>query len=132
MGELDGGAPSPGHRLFARYAYAPNALGYCGPQATADLRALATGGTPTLDVYAIARQFSGAWPYQRVMAELAGYDDPLDKEVVRAYWTGNSLTQGIEREQFFDVLLDQIKPQAGHYWSHLTDGLAEEAAPTHA
>jgi hypothetical protein len=126
------GEPTPGHRLFARYAHGPNALGYCGPQATADLRALATGGQPATDIYSIARQFSGAWPYQKVMAELAGYDDPLDKEVVRAYWTGNSLTQGIEREQFFGIVLDQIKPQAGHYWAHLTDELAVEAAPTHA
>lgn len=131
-GEPSSRDSSAGHRLFARYAYGPNALGYCGPQATAGLRALATGGSADLDIYAIARRFSGAWPYQSVIAELAGYSDPLDKEVVRAYWTGNALTHGIERGAFFDILLDQIKPQAGHYWAHLTDDLGAEAAPTHA
>lgn len=131
-GELEEHAPSPGQRLFARYAYGPNALGYCGPDATAALRSMVTGGAPELDIYAVAKQFSGAWPYQQVMAELAGYGDPLDREVVRAYWTGNALTQGIDREHFFEVLLDRIKPQAGHYWSHLDHELSVEAAPTHA
>ena len=121
-----------GHRLFAQYAHAPNALGYCGPEGAAALRAVASGGGADVDVPSLARGFSGAWPYQQVLAELAGIDDPLDARVVRAYWTGNDLTDQVGNVRFGTALLERIGPQAGHYWGHLTDDLLAEAAPTHA
>ena len=122
-----------GHRLFAQYAYAPNALGYCGPEGAEALRAVACGeGGDDVDVPALARRFSGAWPYQQVLADLAGQADPLDLRVVRAYWTGNELTDQVDRARFGAALLDRIRPVAGGYWSHLGDDLLAEAAPTHA
>lgn len=121
-----------GHRLFAQYAHAPNALGYCGPAGSAALRAVACGAPAHVDVPALARGFSGAWPYQQVLAELSGGDDPLDAEVVRGYWTGNELTDRVERTEFGAALLRRIRPGAGQYWAHLDDELLAEAAPTHA
>ncbi len=121
-----------GHRLFAQYAHAPNALGYCGPDGAAALRAVAAGEGADVDVATMARGFSGAWPYQQVLAELAGIDDPLDERVVRAYWTGNELTEQVGNVRFGTALLERIGPQAGRYWGHLTDDLLAEAAPTHA
>ena len=121
-----------GHRLFAKYAHAPNALGYCGPQGAAALREVAAGSGAGVDVPALARGFSGAWPYQQVLADLAGIDDPLDERVVRGYWTGNELTEQVGNVRFGTALLERIKPQAGHYWGHLTDDLLTEASPTHA
>ena len=85
-----------------------------------------------VDVPSLARGFSGAWPYQQVLAELAGIDDPLDERVVRAYWTGNELTDRVGNVRFGSALLERIRPQAGHYWGHLTDDLLAEASPTHA
>ncbi len=120
-----------GHRLFAKYAHAPNALGYCGPAAAAGLRAVASGAAADVDVLALARGFSGAWPYQQVLAELARIEDPLDERVVRGYWTGNELTEQVGNAAFGAALLDRIRPQAGQYWDHLTDDLLAEAAPTH-
>ena len=79
--------PASGHtsgeRLFARYAHTPNALGYCGPPGSEALGAVACGDGAEVDVLAIARRFSGAWPYQQVLAELAGEPDPLAEGVVR-------------------------------------------------
>lgn len=121
-----------GHRLFAQYAHAPNALGYCGPQGAAALRAVACGQAGQVDVRPLATQFSGAWPYQEVLASLAGVDDPLDERVVRGYWTGNDLTDRIDRVAFGTALLERIRGQAGHYWNHLDDDLLVEAAPTHS
>jgi len=126
----------PGHRLFAQYAYAPNTLGYCGPADARALEAVACGdgmGTdgPIADVPSLAARFSGAWPYQQVIAEMTGRTDPLDASVVRAYWTGNELTDEIDREGFGRELLSRLAPQAGHYWKHLTEDLLAEAAPTH-
>ncbi|MDQ6934887.1 MAG: DUF6390 family protein [Actinomycetota bacterium] len=121
-----------GHRLFAQYAYAPNALGYCGPQGAADLCSVACGDGEHVDVPTIAAQFSGAWPYQKVLADLAGSADPLDETVVRGYWTGNDLTDRVDREAYGAALLQWIQHEAGHYWTHLSDDLLVEAAPTHA
>ena len=121
-----------GHRLFAKYAHAPNALGYCGPEGAAALRDVASGAGADVDVPSLARGFSGAWPYQQVLAELAGIDDPLDERVVRGYWTGNELTDQVGNVRFGTALLERIKPRAGHYWGHLTDDLLAEASPTHA
>jgi hypothetical protein len=120
-----------GHRVFAQYAHAPNALGYCGPPGSERLQAVACGGAPDTDVVALAKQFSGAWPYQEVIAKLAGIPDPLDERVVRAYWTSDELSGRIDRAEFGAALLARLASQAGHYWKHLTEDLLGEAAPTH-
>lgn len=120
-----------GHRLFAKYAHAPNNLGYCGPEGVQAIRESATGERDS-DLTEVARKFSGAWPYQSTVAELAGIEDPMDPRVVRGYWTGNDLTDSIDPRAFGAALLERIKPQAAHYWAHLDEGLLDEAAPTHA
>lgn len=76
-----------GPAMFARYAFAPNQLGYCGP---ADAGALLEGRTG-IRFRALAKQFEGAWPQLRVIAAATGTSDPLDREVVEAYWVGNRL-----------------------------------------
>ncbi|RTL62091.1 MAG: hypothetical protein EKK42_32940 [Pseudonocardiaceae bacterium] len=123
--------------LFARYAYAPNKLGFCGPPESATLAA--AGSEPAAGVEAVneqavraaARRFSGAWHYLVVLAELAGIDDPLDRRVVESYWLGGGLNDAVDGEEFGRRLLDRIGPQAGHYWSHLTPDLLPEAAADH-
>jgi hypothetical protein len=117
--------------LFARYAYAPNELGYCGPAETRALFELGVTGRTDADVVAIARRFSGAWPYAALLAELAGIDDPLDDEVMRAYWTGSPLLDEIDSVDFGRKLLELIGARAGQYWQHVSDDLLPEAAPTH-
>jgi hypothetical protein len=54
---------SRGAEMFARYAHAPNALGYCGPPLGATLR---DGSVD--EVRRAATKFSGAWPYLRVLS----------------------------------------------------------------
>lgn len=117
--------------LFARYAYAPNELGYCGPAETQALFELGATGDTDVDVVAIARRFSGAWPYATVLADLAGIPDPLGERVMRAYWTGSPLLDQIDHADFGRNLLELIAPQAGHHWQHLSAELVPEAAPTH-
>lgn len=116
-----------GTEMFARYAYAPNALGYCGPPLGATLR---DGSVD--DVRKAARTFSGAWPYLRVLSRLTGIADPLDHQLVESYWLGGGVGAGLEPHDFYDALLEIIGPQAGHYWSHLKPDLAGEAAGNHS
>lgn len=119
--------------LFARYAYAPNKLGYCGPPESATL---ATAGIDAahaaeVDVRAAARRFSGAWHYLEVLAKLTGIDDPLDQGIVESYWLGGGVNDSISSRAFGEELLARIAPEAGHYWAHLTEDLIEEAAGDH-
>lgn len=81
--------------LFVRYAYPPNALGYCGPP---DPKALVAAGSPGAraeDMISVARRFSGAWPYLELIASSNDIADPLDSRVVEAYWVGSKLLEGI-------------------------------------
>lgn len=116
-----------GVEMFARYAYAPNALGYCGPPLGATLR---DGSVD--DVRRAARAFSGAWPYLQVLSNLTGIGDPLDYRLVESYWLGGGVGAGLDPDRFFDELLAIIGPQASRYWSHLTPELACEAAANHS
>ena len=78
-----------------------------------------------------ARQFSGAWPYLRVLAKMTGISDPLDYRLVESYWLGGGVGANLDAGEFFDALLAIIGPHAGQYWSHLTPDLAGEAAGNH-
>lgn len=112
--------------MFARYAYAPNALGYCGPPLGATLR----DGTVD-DVRVAATKFTGAWPYLQVLSKMTGIADPLDYRLVESYWLGGGVGPDLDRNEFVDELLAIIGPQAGRYWSHLGPELVCEAAANH-
>ncbi|KAA8957069.1 DUF6390 family protein [Mycobacterium sp.] len=115
-----------GAQMFARYAHAPNALGYCGPPLGATLR---HGSIE--QIRAAAATFTGAWPYLQVLARLTGIPDPLDHRLVESYWLGGGIAADLDPTTFLTELLTIIGPQAGHYWSHLNTNLAAEAAPNH-
>ncbi|MDR3664405.1 MAG: DUF6390 family protein [Mycobacterium sp.] len=112
--------------MFARYAYAPNHLGYCGPPELAELRSASAA-----DVRVAARSFSGAWPYLEVLSGMTGIADPLDHRLVESYWLGGGLAAELDSGEFASRLLAIIGPLAGQYWSHLTEDLACEAAANH-
>ena len=115
-----------GPEMFARYAYAPNALGFCGPPLGATLR---DGSIE--DVRRAATQFSGAWPYLQVLAKMTGISDPLDHRLVESYWLGGGIGSRLDPDDFVDELLTIIGPKASRYWGHLTAALAREAAANH-
>jgi hypothetical protein len=128
---MTGAAQPSGGRLFARYAYSPNELGYCGPAQSASLFDLAATGRTDVPAASLAQAFTGAWPYLRLLAELSGITDPLDEQVVRTYWLGTPMLDGVDQQVFGARLLAEIGPQAGAYWSHLGPELIAEAMPTH-
>lgn len=105
-----------GAALFARYAYPPNELGYCGP---ADAAVLLGRGSPEAEAQIAdhARQFEGAWAYLQLIAQVAGIDDPLDARVVEAYWIGNDLLDGIDPEYSARWLQDRFAAQPLASWT---------------
>jgi hypothetical protein len=112
--------------MFARYAYAPNALGYCGRPLGATLRDGSVDGVRTA-----ATKFSGAWPYLQVLSRMTGIADPLDYRLVESYWLGGGVGADLDPGEFVDALPAIIGPQAGRYWSHLGPDLVPEAAANH-
>ena len=82
--EMSGDTSCSGPVLFARYAYPPNELGYCGPSDPSALLEGATQGERVEFLAHLAQQFEGAWPYLELIAGCSGVADPLDREVVEA------------------------------------------------
>jgi hypothetical protein len=101
-----------GQALFARYAFPPNELGYCGP---AD-----AGGDNPSEIAAHAREFEGAWPYLRAIADASAIADPLDADVVRTYWVGGSLLDRIEPAALLDALRSAFVGQVTGLLAELT------------
>jgi hypothetical protein len=90
----------PGHALFARYAYPPNELGYCGPSGTGD-----PPGSDGAGLAEYAHEFDGAWPYLNAIAEAVGQPDPLGERIVRSYWVGGPLLAELDAS----VLLARLR-----------------------
>lgn len=101
-----------GALLFARYAYPPNELGYCGPDDASVL--LRPGETARIERQ--ARQFEGAWCYLEFLAAAAGIPDPLDVRVVEAYWIGNRLLEQADPEALLERMRDRFRGQLGGTW----------------
>jgi Family of unknown function (DUF6390) len=101
----------PGALLFARYAYPPNQLGYCGPDGAADL----LRADEPAEIARRARRFEGAWSYLEFIARSAGVPDPLDEAVVEAYWVGNDLLD-VDAPALVSWLRDRFAGQIGGTW----------------
>ncbi|WP_127500495.1 DUF6390 family protein [Actinoplanes solisilvae] len=100
-----------GALLFARYAYPPNLLGYCGPPGGDSLLS-----SPADEIARRARGFEGAWPYLEFLAARAGLDDPLDERVVEAYWIGNALVGRPVPAELHEFLRQRFAGQVGGTW----------------
>lgn len=97
---------------FARYAYPPNELGYCGPAGAS----LMLEPAATAEIEARARQFEGAWSYLEFLAESLGDDDPLSNDVVEAYWVGSDLLDRVDPAGLVGRLEDRFRGQPGGTW----------------
>jgi hypothetical protein len=123
----------PGPIRFARYAYGPNRLGYCGPEEVQELFEQATDGAEDAALRALARQFEGAYPYLELIARSNGIADPLDARVVEAYWLGNRLLDAVRPSQLGPSIERRFKPRLrGDGWHWLASKPELGAVPVHA
>jgi Family of unknown function (DUF6390) len=97
-----------GYALFARYAFPPNELGYCGP---ADADVLLRADNPS-EVAAHAKAFDGAWPYLRAIADASGATEALDADVVGSYWVGGPLLDQVDAATLLVQLRRAFEGQA--------------------
>jgi len=120
--------PATGDVLFARYAYPPNELGYCGPDDPEALLEFAAGS----DHYPLgnrAAAFEGAWAYLESIASATGLD-PLDARVVEAYWIGNDLLDRIDPAAFGAEIRRRFAGETLADWAALAG--PDGAGPQHA
>jgi hypothetical protein len=125
------GARASGPALFARFAYPPNALGYCGPDDAQAVLEYAAAQTSDRGLVDLARQFHGAWPYLQLIAAAAGISDPLDSHVVRSYWTGGPLLERVPPAMLAAHLEERFRHQVGRHWSDLAKLAAAGGRPHH-
>jgi hypothetical protein len=119
-----------GPLLFARFAYPPNALGYCGPDASGELLEYAHEGVVDGGLRQLASGFDGAWPYLELIAHANGIADALDQRVVEAYWLGNDLLDAVRAPMVGESLEERFRGVVGRDWPHLA-ALAEQAPRPH-
>ncbi len=124
--------PTSGPELFARYAYPPNALGYCGPNDPAALLQAAGQGGQWDHLANLARQFEGAWPYLELIAGCNGLHDPLDRRVVEAYWVGNRLSLQVPPTVLAGSLDERFSSRAGRRFEPLVSAAVAGGVPQHS
>lgn len=126
-------APAPGPIRFARYAFGPNRLGYCGPDEAGELFQQATIGREIPRLRELAAQFEGAYPYLRLIAQSSGMADPLDAAVVEAYWLGGGLLANVRARAFGESLDTRFRARLrGDGWRWLGSKPEAGAVPNHA
>ena len=122
----------PGPLLFARYAYAPNALGYCGADEPRTLLEYGDAQASDRGLSELARTFEGAWPYLELIAAANRIDDPLDPRVVDAYWVGNGLLDKVGPDSLARHVEDRFRGRVGRGWRDILDTVAAGAVPHHS
>jgi hypothetical protein len=121
-----------GPLLFARYAYPPNSLGYCGADETRTLLEYGDAGASDGGLAELARTFEGAWPYLTLIAHANRIADPLDPRVVQAYWVGNELLDRVEPADLARHVDERFRGRVGRMTEHLLETVAAGAVPHHS
>ena len=117
MTEGAAGDSPAGAALFARFAFPPNSLGYCGPADSGALLVAAgletAGKLDVEELRRLARRFEGAWPYLQLIAAASGIADPLDAAVVEAYWIGSPLLKKVPLAKLGELLTEGFRLVSG-------------------
>jgi Family of unknown function (DUF6390) len=122
-----------GALMFTRYAYPPNALGYCGPAVSGQLLEQVTAGVDDADLRHLLRGFEGAWPYLELIAAAAHLPDPLDARVVEAYWVGNDLLGLVPMADLGTSFEERFRPRVGRAaWTGLAETIPAGAVAHHS
>jgi hydrogenase maturation factor len=134
----DPGRPAParpslldGPQLFARYAFMPNRLTYCGGDDNRALFDYCMAGVTDPGLHGLLKKFAGAMPYLRLIASCNAIADPFDRRVVEAYWLGNQLLEGVEARALYDSLRARFARQLKADQLDLVLGKAPAGAHPH-
>lgn len=124
-----------GLSLVSRYSYPPNSLSLCGPEKQKNLQWYAANQKPDKGTAEIISGFSTLYPYLVLIASENKIPDPFDKQVVEAYWVGNTLLSRIPIRSFVRHLEEPItlaKKEKHIIRERIYDKIASGALPHHS
>ena len=99
------------YKRFLSYSYEPFRLHFCGPQDDASTK-LVDDFLKGFDISAarlnrVARDFAGVYPYLELIAKKNKLE-PLDEQVIEAYWIGNNLLRQVTVEDLKNLILQSF------------------------
>jgi hypothetical protein len=97
-----------GLKVAASFGRTPNTLGFCGPQALDEQKALREYlyyGKDIARAKKVMSKFEGAYSYYLLIAKKNNIRDPFDERVVNAYWIGNNLLEKVNTEDLKKMVL---------------------------
>ncbi len=126
-------AQRDGRLTFARYAFAPNELGYCGGPEDRELLEYAVADEADDGMNRLITRFEAAFPNLKFIAEASGIGDPFDARVVEAYWIGNDLLRSIDPRDFHEYLsVDVGRRIPKRLRKYIVDQVPAGARPHHS
>ena len=120
-----------GKLLFAKYAFRPNQLGYCGGPDSDGLLEYVIEGESDAGLDALIRKFEAAYPYLRFIANSNSIEDATDPRVVQAYWLGNELLDRVDMKAYYDFVQDRFAPRIPKRLQKYVLGKVPEGALPH-
>ncbi len=122
-----------GAPMTSRYAFPPNDLGYCGkPTFRKAILSFMDGSAGPKLLEREIRKFPVHYAYLRLIAGENGLQ-PFDAEVVRAFWIGNGLLEGIGRKPLSRFIArDLFRGKNPGRARKLADNLPEGILPHHS
>ncbi len=89
-----------------KYAFPPNSLGYCGPDAVNEIVSYMKQKKVDLGLKMMLEKFQTLYPYLKLIAFDNNISDPFNPLVVEAYWIGNSLLKNVSMKNFYNHLIN--------------------------
>lgn len=119
----------------SRYAFGPNRLHYCGPDANSEIAVHITYKESDPALAALLSQFQTMYPYLKKIAEANHIENSFDARVVEAYWIGNELLERVKKNDFYEHLVDDhhINKRIGKKsFAFVADKIGKGAVPHHS
>ena len=119
----------------SRYAFGPNRLHYCGPDANREMYDYIRDGFTDPGLASLLGAFRTMYPYLRHIAKENNIRDPFDERVVEAYWIGNDLLETIEKKAFYRHLIEDhaVKKRLGQKsFAYIAGKIGQGAVPHHS
>ncbi|MEK7537466.1 MAG: DUF6390 family protein [Patescibacteria group bacterium] len=119
----------------SRYAFGPNRLHYCGPDANQELWSYIDHEVADPGLEHLLKGFRTMYPYLRLIADANGIRDAFDERVVEAYWIGNRLLDHVQVQKFYTHLRDEQRLGKRMGWEAvnvLGEKIVRGAVPHHS
>lgn len=93
----------------SRYAFGPNRLHFCGPDANREIWDYLNAGFTDFGLQKLLKGFEALYPYLTYIAREHHIADPFDPKVVEAYWLGNELLRTTDKRTLHTHYTDTFR-----------------------